>query len=163
MEIDFDAMDNVSDYVTVPAGTYLCRIAEVIPGTTRNGHERWGLRLIVAEGEFVGRQAAWDGLVFSDRGTMRARRVMAALGLPTQGRVQVEPQDLVGRQAFVTVGPRNYRDPNTDHVMRRNEVPYDGYQACDAAPNASHADREGHGGRNGDSSNGAVDFSKLPF
>ena len=81
MEIDFDASDRTSDYITVPAGSYLCRIAEVRPGHTRAGDERWSLRLVVAEGEHVGKQAAWDSLVFSQRGRQRARIVFAALGM----------------------------------------------------------------------------------
>ncbi len=162
MEIDFDQMDNVSDYVSVPAGTYLCRTAEVIPGTTRNGHERWGIRLIVAEGEFVGRQAAWDGLVFSERGTMRARRVLAALGLPTQGKVKVEPQDLVGRQAFVTVKPQDFRDPTSGRVVRRNQVPYEGWMPC-TSPIAAPRLAPDEGGTTSNEDDDEPDFQKLPF
>ena len=131
MEIDFDAADRVSDYVTVPAGAYLCRIAEVRPGTTRAGDVRWSLRLVVAEGPHVGKQAAWDSLVFSTRGRARARLVMSALGLPASGRVSVEPNELEGRQAFVQVRPAEYASPSGD-LVRRNEVPYDGYRHAGA-------------------------------
>ena len=127
MEIDFDASDRVSDFVTVPAGTYLCRIAEVRSGTTRAGDERWSLRLVVAEGQHVGKQAAWDSLVFSTRGRARARTVLMALGLPASGKVQIEPADLEGRAAFVEIRPAEYQSPAGD-VVRRNEVPYDGYR-----------------------------------
>ena len=44
MEIDFDSAESISDYVTIPTGTYLCRVAEVRPGTTRAGDERWSMR-----------------------------------------------------------------------------------------------------------------------
>jgi hypothetical protein len=128
VDLDFSGI-KVNDFVSVPEGSYLCRIAEVVPGVTRNGHDRWGLRLVVAEGEHVGRQAAWDGIVFSERGMHRARRVFAALGLPTEGKIRVEPEDLAGREVFVTVRPQEYRDPVTDEVTRRNEVPYDGYRS----------------------------------
>ena len=131
MEIDFDASDRVSDFVTVPPGTYLCRVAEVRPGTTRAGDERWSLRLVVAEGPHIGKQAAWDSLVFSTRGRARARLVLAALGLPARGKVQIEPAELEGRQAFVQVRPAEYASPAGD-LVRRNEVPYDGYQAANA-------------------------------
>ena len=126
MDLDFDSLENVSDYVTVPAGTYLCRVAEVRPGTTRSGDERWSVRLVVAEGEFTGRQADWDSLVFSTRGRARARRIFAALGLPSKGKVTVVPGDLDGRQAFVEVRPVEFTHP-TGEVVRRNEVPYDGF------------------------------------
>jgi hypothetical protein len=129
MEIDFDGKDRVSDYVTVPAGTYLCRITEVRPGTTRAGDERWSLRLVVAEGQHVGKQAAWDSLVFSSRGRARARLVLQALGLPASGRVQIEPHDLEGRHALVEVRPAEYQSPSGD-VVRRNEVPYDGFRTA---------------------------------
>lgn len=132
MEVDFDAADRVSDYVSVPAGTYLCRVTDVRPGTTRAGDERWSLRLSVAEGAHVGKQAAWDSITFSVRGRQRARLVFAALGLPAKGRVQVEPHDLEGRQAFVTVRPAEYASPTGD-LVRRNEVPYDGWRAVDPA------------------------------
>lgn len=133
MEIDFDSKDRVSDFVTVPAGTYLCRIGEVRPGTTRAGDERWSLRLVVAEGQHTGKQAAWDSLVFSTRGRARARLVLQALGLPASGRVQIEPGDLEGRSAFVEVRPAEYQGPGGE-LVRRNEVPYDGYRAV-------HSDR----------------------
>jgi hypothetical protein len=128
MEFDFDANDRVSDFVTVPAGTYVCRVAEIRPGTTRAGDERWSLRLVIAEGQHVGKQAAWDSLVFSARGRARARMVLQALGLPAQGKVQIEPGDLEGRAALVEVRPAEYQSP-AGEVVRRNEVPYDGFRA----------------------------------
>lgn len=133
MEIDFDASDSVSDFVTVPAGTYLCRIAEVRPGATRAGDERWSLRLVVAEGQHIGKQAAWDSLVFSTRGRSRARMVLLALGLPASGKVKIEPSDLDGRTALVDIRPAEYRSPSGETV-RRNEVPYDGFRAVPAEP-----------------------------
>lgn len=134
MEIDFDEFDGKrADYVTVPAGTYLCRVAEVRPGLTRGGDERWSLRLVVAEGQHVGKQAAWDSLVFSTLGRARARLVFFALGLPASGRVQVDPKDLEGRTAFVEVRPVEYASPQGETV-RRNEVPYDGWKpSCNSA------------------------------
>lgn len=128
MEVNLDDGDGeITDYTLVPPGTYRCRIAEVRPGTTRAGDERWSLRLVVAEGQHVGKQAAWDSLVFSTRGRARARMVLNALGLPSTGKVQLEPKDLEGRHALVEVRPAEYRTPWGDGV-RRNEVPYDGYK-----------------------------------
>jgi hypothetical protein len=132
VDLDFDAIEKVSDYVTVPAGTYLCEIAEVRESTTKNGDERWGLRLIVAEGEFCGRQAAWDSLIFSSRGQVRVRLVLEALGMPTKGRVSLRPEDMKGRRAFVEVRPSEFEHPDTGQVVRRNEVPYRGYRAIEA-------------------------------
>ena len=124
MEFDFDSSDGVFDFVTVPAGTYACRIAEVRTGATRAGDERWSLRLVVAEGQHVGKQAAWDSLVFSTRGRARARMVLQALGMD---RNPVEPHDLEGKQALVEIRPTEYQTAGGE-IVRRNEVPYDGWR-----------------------------------
>ena len=150
MEIDFDANEATADFVTVPAGTYLCRVAEVRPGTTRAGDERWSLRLVVAEGQHVGKQAAWDSLVFSTRGRARVRLVMKALGLPATGKVQIEPADLQDRSALVEVRPAEYQNAGGE-LVRRNEVPYDGYRAV-----ADSGSRDRSGGGN-------VDTDDIPF
>lgn len=162
MEIDFDAVEGVANFVTVPTGTYLCRVGEVRPGTTRAGDERWSLRLVIAEGQHIGKQAAWDSLVFSTRGRARAKQVFNALGLPSRGRVQVEPQDLEGRQAFVEVRPAEYASP-TGEIVRRNEVPYDGYRpVADPLPPAPAADGPHRGSKNG-RGEGSPEGDEIPF
>jgi len=127
MELDFDATEEVNDYVTVPPGSYACRVAEVRQRTTRNGEPLWSLRLIVCEGEHTGRQAAWDNLVFSTRGRTRVRKVFAALGVPSQGKVNIEPKDLEGKEALVEVRAAEYRN-NAGDLVKRNEVPFEGYR-----------------------------------
>ncbi len=128
MEVDFNEVGEVSDYVSVPAGTYVCEVAEVRTRTSRAGDELWSLRLVVAEGEHAGRHAAFDNLVFSLRGRVRLRRVLRALGLKAEGRVEIQPKDLEGRRAFVEVRPVEYTN-SAGETIRRNEVPYDGYRA----------------------------------
>ena len=136
MELDFNAAEEVTDFVTVPAGTYLCEIAEVRPTETRAGDPRWSMRLVVAEGEYIGRQAAWDSLVFSLRGRSRARIVFGVLGLPNKGIVDVKPGDLEGRRAFVEIQPAEFTHADGT-TIRRNEVPYNGYRAVPDQPTES--------------------------
>ena len=128
MDLEFTKTPPATDFTSVPPGTYLCEIADVRAGATRSGEERWSFKLLVKEGEFAGRHAAWDSLVFSDRALPRVRRVFGALGFPTEGRVRVEPKDLEGRTAFVEVRPSEYRNA-LGETVRRNEVPYAGYRA----------------------------------
>lgn len=134
MEIDFDSAEPASDFITIPAGSYVCRIAEVRCGRTRANDERWALRLMVAEGEHVGKQAAWDALIFSTRGRSRARQVLAALGLPATGKVTINPVDLEGQTALVEVRPAEYTSPGGE-VIRRNEVPYGGFRPIPTTEN----------------------------
>jgi len=119
----------------VPAGIYACRIAEVRPGTTRAGDERWSLCLVVTDGPFAGKHAAWDFIVFSTRGRCRARLVFAALDVPAKGKVTVGPFDLEGRVALVEVRPVEYVNPD-GQTVRRNDVPYDGWRRLPTAGRA---------------------------
>lgn len=144
MQLDFENTDQISDFITVPAGTYLCRIVEVRERQSRAGNTMWGIRLVVTEGEFTGRMAAWDNLVFSNRGLIRVKSILAALGLPSDGKVDLSPEDLMHKQAFVEVRPAEYHSP--EGVMtRRNEIPYDGYRKLasdqDPDPDTSPAGR----------------------
>ncbi len=127
MEFDFDRADTVTDFISVPAGTYLCQVADVRQGQTRNGDPRWSMRLVVTEGEFAGRFASFDALIFSSRGLNRVRKVLAALGLPHDGKVDLKPEDLEGCKAFVEVRPSQYLRPDGE-TIKQNEVPYDGYR-----------------------------------
>jgi hypothetical protein len=156
MEIDFDKTETSTDFVTIPAGTYLCRIAEVRQGVTRAGDERWSLKLVVAEGQHVGKQAAWDSLVFSTRGRTRVRLVMHALGLPSKGKVHIEPHDLQDREVLVEVRPAEYQNA-AGALVRRNEVPYEGYRPAHAREAPAAAPRKV------DDGDGEVDMHEIPF
>lgn len=143
MELDFDTTDEITDYRSVPPGTYVCEIKEIRIGSTRNGDPRWAMRLVVAEGEFAGRDAAWDALIFSTRGRSRVRAVFGALGLPNRGKVDIEPAHLEGRRALVEVRDSEFTH-HTGETIRRNEVPYHGYRELGddiVAPPGSAEDR----------------------
>jgi hypothetical protein len=131
MELDFDKREDTNDYVTVPAGTYLCRIAEVRERLTRSEDVLWALRLDVSEGEFVGCIAAWDNLVFSSRGLSRVKQFLDAVGIPADGKMQLHPNDLIDKEVFVEVRPAEFHSPD-GNTIRRNEVPYTGYRAVHA-------------------------------
>ena len=154
MELDFDSTEESHDFVTVPAGTYACRVAEVRQRSTRSGEPLWAVRLVVSEGEHTGRQAAWDNLVFSLRGRARVRRVFEALGLPSAGKVNVEPVDLEGKEVLVEVRAAEYTNAQGS-VIKRNEVPYDGYRPLlkDAAV----------GGAKPDAKSEPDDDEQIPF
>ncbi len=131
MEQDFSAVDDHQSFVSVPEGTYLCRVADVRPGLSREGSPRWGLRLEVAEGDLAGRTAGWDGLVWSDRGLPRVKHVLQRLGFDVSGVLRVDPDDLVGCRARVDFVREERDDPLTGRRVVRLRVPYMGYEAVE--------------------------------
>lgn len=128
MKIDFSSIEDLESYVSVPDGTYACRIAEVREGVTRDGSARWAVRLEVAEGDHAGRTAAWDNLVWSERGLPRVKQVLAALGFDVSGTLELHPRDLTGLQARVQFVTEEREDPLSGKKVTRLRVPYSGYE-----------------------------------
>jgi hypothetical protein len=134
-EHDFSGVGDTEEYTSVPAGNYRCKIGEVRVGFTKEGSVRWALRLEVAGGEYAGRTAAWDGLVWNDRGLPRIKYFLRLLGYDTGGRVRLEPHDLVGREVLASLQEEEREDPLSGRRVLRLRVPYLGYgQAGNGAP-----------------------------
>ena len=129
MKLDFSTIEDAESYISIPEGVYLCRIAEVRENLTRDGNPRWSLRLEVAEGEYAGRTAAWDSLVFSERGLPRVKQVLALLGFDVSGTIELQPGDLVDLRARAQCQIEEYEDRLTGKRQRRMRVPYSGYES----------------------------------
>jgi hypothetical protein len=127
MRFDFSQIQDVESFVSIPEGTYVCRVAEVRDGLTRDGSVRWSLRLEVAQGDYAGRTAGWDGLHWSDRGIVRVKRVLEVLGFDVRGELELEPRELVGRRAQVEFRSEQWNDPVSGRQVLRLSVPYGGY------------------------------------
>ncbi len=128
MRFDFSNVDDVTSFVSVPAGLHAIRVAEVREGRSRDGSTRWTFRLEVLDGDHAGRTAAWDSLTWSERGIYRVKKVLAALGIDVSGEVEVESKDLVGLRALVLVQPEEREDPLSGQRQVRMRVPYLGYE-----------------------------------
>jgi len=130
---DFSKVEEVADFVSVPNGTYPCRVAEVRERLGEDGTERWSLRWEVEDGPFAGRTAAWDNLAWSEKGVRRVKLVLERLGFPVQGELDLRADELVGRRALVTIFAQEYVDRATGSRRIRSRVPFAGYQAADPA------------------------------
>lgn len=131
IHVDFSQVEDLDSFVTIPEGRYLCRVGEVREGETKAGDLRWALRLEVTEGDLAGRTAAWDGLVWSQRGLPRVKHVLQCFGFDTSGPIDIEAAQLLGCRAFVDFFIEEWSDPNTGRRTERLAVPFLGY---DPAP-----------------------------
>lgn len=138
MKLDFSNVEDAESFVSIPEGTYVCRIAEVRLGITREGSPRWGLRLEVAEGEYAGRTAAWDSLIFSERGLPRVKQVLARFGFDVSGTVELQPDDLVDLKARAQCLLEEYEDKLTGRRQTRLRVPYLGYESVEGNGASGH-------------------------
>ncbi len=127
VEINFGPIQESTDLPLVPPGAYLVEVKEVRARTNNEGSEMWGLRLVVAEGEYKGTTAAWDNLVWSPKGIGRIKRVLRLMGFPVDGKLRVEPEDLLGKRVLARVILDKFKDPATGRERERNQVPFGGY------------------------------------
>ena len=148
MERDLSQVEDARDYTSIPPGTYGVRIGEVRVGSTREGVERWGLRLDVVDGDYAGRTAGWDGISWGERGLTRAKYVLSQLGFETDGVVTLEPADLEGRCAVVSLQREEREDPATGQRLVRLKVPFLGWERAEVLS----AESEQHNGALLDSS-----------
>ena len=138
MKLDLSKVDDVESFVSIPEGIYLCRVADVRATSTREGSPRWGLRLEVVEGDYAGRTAAWDSLIFSERGLPRVKQVLARLGFDVSGTIEIVPNDLRDLRARVQFLTEEREDPLTGRRVTRLRVPYSGYESVGANPRNGH-------------------------
>ncbi len=138
MRFDFSQFGDGDDFVNLDPGWYTVRVHEVREGTTREGDPRWALKMIVAEGEHSGRFAAWDGIVWSERGGRRAKLILDAFELDTSGEIELASGELLGRLVDVQLVPEEYEHPVTGRIQRRNRVPYEGFAVAGSARAAGH-------------------------
>lgn len=128
MQVDFSQIQDVTSFVSIPEGTYLCKIAEVREQVTRDGSARWAIRLEVVDGEYAGRTAGWDGLNWSERGLPRVKHVLAKLGFEVDGSLELAPNELIGRTVRAIFQEEEREDPLTGSRIVRLRVPYMGYE-----------------------------------
>ena len=128
MRINMTEIENIENMRSVPAGDYICRVAEVQESISPASHERWSLRLEVTEGEWEGRTACWDTLHWSERGAPRAKFILQAMGVPLpDGEQEYVPDMIEGRRVLVEVRPEEREDPITGVRRLINRVPFTGY------------------------------------
>ena len=131
MRYDFSDVEDIENFVSVPEGEYLCQVAEIREGTARDDSLRWSMRLEVVGGDLCGRTAGWDSITWSPRGVHRVKHVLAALGCETEGALEIDSDELFGRQAFVTFREEEWEDPQTGRRQVRLSVPFIGYRCAE--------------------------------
>jgi hypothetical protein len=128
IEFDFSQVPAAQSYSSIPPGVYVCRVADVREGLSKEQATRWSFRLEVTEGTYAGRTAAWDSLTWSERGIPRLKKALHAFGFDVSGPLQICAQDLLGRRVRAQFQSEEREDPATGQRLERLRVPYLGYE-----------------------------------
>lgn len=113
---------NAQGFPLLPDGEYLCVLEQVRELSTKAGDLMWGLQFAVVGGEHQGAKV-FDNLVFSDAAASRRKLIFKRLGYDVDQPFDVEVDDLLGKQVYLTVEEESYQD------KVRNKVPFAGYRA----------------------------------
>ncbi|MEM8713318.1 MAG: hypothetical protein AAGG01_20420 [Planctomycetota bacterium] len=163
MRVNPDQGTGVDDYVVVGEGTYPMRVDSVRVSNNADGDVSWMLRLALVDGDRAGRIAVIDWLNFSDRGMHRVRGVLSALGFDTSVEVEVQPEDLDGLVANITIFTQETENRESGRITRRSRVKYGGWGPC---PDAERYQEEVEPRAMGQTSGGAgtgLAADSMPF
>lgn len=116
-----------------PEGDFVCEVTDVTPKTTTKGDEMWSLKFKnCATGDTI----CYDNLVFSPKARKIAFTKLKGLGVEkdADGNYDIEPDDLIGYRAKLSLWQEKYTDKQGRERLRLNpdiyaEKPFEcGYQ-----------------------------------
>ena len=127
-DVDFTGVEEVSNASAIPPGKYVARVQEVKEKESRSQVPYLQLRFIIAEGKYQGR-SIFDSLFFTQKSKPRLMLALKSLGIKVDGKLSLDPSELVGRHAIIhtTVEPWE-----TDNGEKREEakIKYSGYESA---------------------------------
>ena len=126
-QLNFGEIDDAEDFTPVPIDRYLCRLSEIVERSTKNGDELWSLKWEIITGKYQGR-FIFDNLVFSETALKRVKLVCSRLGLDVSGEINLTPDLLTGRQAYLNIEIEQYESEKDGKTKSRNTVPFAGYE-----------------------------------
>ena len=134
MKFNFEKIKSVDEISPVPKGRYPVEIEQVRENKSVKGHDVFELLLRVTDGEHAGAKI-YDWLYFSEKALPRVKLLLKALGIETEGEVEITAELLKGRKCKVDVIMDTYTKDGEDEVQS-SVVTFAGY----------HPDSEKEGG-----------------
>ena len=122
----------------LPEGQYTVRVTSVDGATTRKGDEMWKIRLVVDDGPHEGRMV-FDNLVFSMAAQDHVKSLCQAIGLSTDGELDLAPSHIKGKAVCAMVYTEDYQD-NEGLSRSSNKVRFGSYSALKAVPTDADQD-----------------------
>ena len=130
--VDFNEVDNPE---VIPKGKYPCVVAVAKLKKTKKGDEMFCLKLEVLTGEYKCTEI-WDNLIFSKAAMPRVKQFCTAVGIDTDGVIDITSEMITGQMCLV-----NVVEETDNFGQAKNSVDWDGYNKLqDDAPKDSEDD-----------------------
>ena len=119
--------DSIRHFSPAPDGTYVLQVVDKKDQASKKGDPQVILEMEIAEGPHMGRKV-WHCLTFIPRGQEKqaapghgmALHALHAFGLPYNGELNFDSEELIGRTARVNLGTEMYT--NKEGVQRHKNV-----------------------------------------
>lgn len=146
----------------IPPGEYLCIITSIDTGlnTENPVEERWLVKGEIKEGDHTGKKWQDRWIFNSNNPNIQRRQVLIQHrigGFPKEYEGEIEPEDFVGREIYVTFKD-NFHNGKTYH-----NVTFNGYRAVEQATDIKIAEEEKRIADALDSAQNDVPVDEIPF
>lgn len=101
INLDFSNVTG-GNYEPMPAGDYVLEIEDIEERVSKAGNEMLNITFNVAEGEYEGRKI-FEFYVLTEKALWKLKDLLVALGINTEGQVDVSVDDLVGEMLIGNV------------------------------------------------------------
>lgn len=123
---------NSGDYELLPEGKYICKVLDVEERETQKGIPMWSVTWVVDEGKHENRRV-FDNIVFSKKGTNKAKILFKAVGRETEGSEDLKPEMILSKRAKITVEQGSYTNRRGEKV-EKNMIPFAGFESLNSSP-----------------------------
>ena len=129
-EIDFqnvpdpDPNAGKTSFEPLPDGQYKAFIKKVEEKQGQKGMY-YNVEWMITDGEFKDR-LIWDSVFFTIPSLPRLKIMMSRLGFDVSHPLNVTPELLTGKQAWITLEPKSYRN-NAGNEVKTNKIAYAGF------------------------------------
>lgn len=126
--VNFEEVDDATDFSPLPDGKYVCVINDIEKTVTKSNDEMWKLKFEVCNGTYKGR-IIYDNMIFSEKALPRVKAICLNMGVDVSGELDLQPDMLRGQEVCIEVFEDEYHDRD-GKAKKKNSVPYSGYSVA---------------------------------
>lgn len=136
-DVNFDGVEDATDFSPIPEGMYFVEVTGVDAKTSKGGLEYFRLEMTVTDGQYKTRKL-WDNMFFQGKTeastvkTMQRVKLIAShlAGIKCEGNVSLTPDRFLGARGWVQALIET-REDDKGVEKQYNFIPYAGYHKLD--------------------------------
>lgn len=119
INLDFSNVTG-GNFDPIPAGDYVLEIEDIEERVSKSGNDMLNITFSVAEGEYEGRKI-FEFYVLTEKALWKLKDLFIALGIDTDGMVNVDIEDLVGEMLIGNVEIQEQKGYDPSNKIKRHK------------------------------------------